>query len=313
MLGLAAAITLVVAGCSRGHVDSYQGYIEGRFVYVASPESGRLDHLSVARGQTIEAGHPLFELDKDPEAAEMRVVEHQLQTSEARLTDLQTGKRPAEVDVTRAQLEQAIAGKIQAGQILASDQAQYQAGGIPQTDVINAQATAESSAAKVRELEASLAVDALPARAQQVKAQQGQVAADRASVADALWKLQQKSIASPRRGLIFDTLYREGEWIAAGDPVVELLPPENVEIRFFVPEPVMGKLRVGQDIRVSCDGCSANIRATISFISPQNEYTPPVIYSNENRSKLVFMVIARPSVQQAADLHPGQPVEVTLP
>lgn len=312
-LGLATVVTLIVAGCSRGHVDSYQGYIEGRFVYVASPESGRLDHLSVTRGQTIEAGYALFELDKDPEVAEMRVAEHQLRTSQARMTDLQTGKRPAEVDVTRAQLAQAIAAKIQADQILASDQAQYHAGGIPQTDLINAQAAAESSAAKVRELEASLAVDALPARAQQIKAQQGQVAADRASLADALWKVQQKSIASPRRGLVFDTLYREGEWVAAGNPVIELLPPENMEIRFFVPEPVMSKLHAGQSIRVTCDGCCANIRATINFISPQNEYTPPVIYSNENRSKLVFMVIARPSVQEAADLHPGQPVDVTLP
>jgi HlyD family secretion protein len=312
-LGFAAAVALVVAGCSRGHVDGYQGYIEGRFVYLASPQGGRLDHLSVTRGETIEAGHPLFELDKDPEVAEMSAAEHQLRTTQARLGDLQTGKRPAEVDVTRAQLAQAIAAKIQADQILASDQAQYHAGGIPQTDLINAQASAESSAAKVRELEASLAVDALPARAQQIKAQQGQVAADRASLADALWKLQQKSLASPRRGLVFDTLYREGEWVAAGNPVVELLPPENMEIRFFVPEPVMGKLHVGENIRVTCDGCSANIRAAINFISPQNEYTPPVIYSNENRSKLVFMVIARPSVQEAADLHPGQPVEVTLP
>ncbi|HVC46263.1 MAG TPA: HlyD family efflux transporter periplasmic adaptor subunit [Terracidiphilus sp.] len=312
-VGLAAAVTLVVAGCSRGHVDRYQGYIEGRFVYVSSPESGRLDHLSVTRGQTIEAGHPLFELDKDPEVAEMSEAEHQLRTSEARLRDLRTGKRPAEVDVTRAQLTQAIAAKVQADQILAIDQAQYHAGGIPQTDVIHAQGTAESSAAKVRELEASLAVDALPARAEQIKAQQGQVAANRASLANALWKLQQKSIASSRRGLVFDTLYREGEWVPAGNPVVELLPPENMEIRFFVPEPVMGKLHIGQSIHVTCDGCSANIRATINFISPQNEYTPPVIYSNENRSKLVFMVIARPSAQEAADMHPGQPVEVTLP
>jgi HlyD family secretion protein len=311
--GLAAAATLLVAGCARAPVDSYQGYIEARFVYVASPGSGRLDHLSVTRGQTIEARHPLFTLDQNPEAAEMSAAEHQLRSSQARLRDLQTGKRPPEVNVTRAQLAQAMAANREAGQILASDQAQYHAGGIPQTDLIQAQATAESNAAKVQELQASLAVDALPARAQQIKAQQGQVAADRASLADAVWKLQQKSIASPRRGLVFDTLYREGEWVAAGNPVVELLPPENMEIRFFVPETVMGKLRVRQSIRMTCDGCSANLRATINFISPQNEYTPPVIYSNDNRSKLVFLVIASPSPQEAADLHPGQPVEVTLP
>lgn len=307
-----AVATVILAACLRKPLNSYQGYIEGRFVYVASSESGRLDHLSVARGDTINAGHPLFALDNEPEADEVRQAEHLLRTSESRLADLQRGKRPAEVDVTRAQLMQAQVEKKQADQILASDEAQYRAGGVPHTDLINAQAAVESGAAKVRELEAALAVDALPAREQQIKAQQNQAAADRASLADAEWKLRQKAIASPRRGLVVDTLYREGEWVAAGNPVVQLLPPENLEIRFFVPEPVMGQLRVGQIIRVACDGCSSIIGAAITFISPQSEYTPPIIYSNENRSKLVFMVIAKPSLQKAVDLHPGQPVEVTL-
>jgi HlyD family secretion protein len=214
--------------------------------------------------------------------------------------------------VTRAQLLQAQTAKKQADQILASDQAQYHAGGIPETELINAQAAADSSAAKVRELDASLAVDALPAREQQIKAQQNQVAADTAALANAKWKLDQKQITSPRQGLVFDTLYREGEWVAAGNPVVQLLPPENLEVRFFVPEPVMGKLRVGQPLHVGCDGCAGDTGATITFISPDNEYTPPVIYSNENRSKLVYMVIARPNDAKARTLHPGQPVEITL-
>jgi HlyD family secretion protein len=311
--GLAAAAALMVAGCSHQHVISYQGYIEGEFVYVASPVSGRLDHLSVARGEAVGAGEPLFAFDNEPEADEVRQTENLLRASQSRLADMQTGKRPAEIDVTRAQLVQALAVKEQADQLLASDEAQFHAGGVPRTDLINAQAAVESSAAKVQEVEASLAVDALPAREQQIKAQQDQVATDRASLAAAEWKLQQKTIASPRNGLVFDTLYRAGEWVVAGNPVVELLPPENLEIRFFVPESVMGKLRAGQSIHVVCDGCPANIGATITFISPQSEYTPPIIYSNENRSKLVFMVIARLSVQNAADLHPGQPVEITLP
>jgi HlyD family secretion protein len=89
---------------------------------------------------------------------------------------------------------------------------QYRAGAVPQSDLIDARAAAESSAAKVQELSASLAVDALPAREQQIKAQQGQVAADRAALADAEWKFEQKRIVSPQQGLVFDTLYRRGEW-----------------------------------------------------------------------------------------------------
>jgi HlyD family secretion protein len=313
LAGVAAATALaLIAGCAQKPANTFQGYIEGKYVYVASPQSGRLDQLDAARGQTVTSGQPLFALDAEPEASEERMAEQVLRSSESRLSDLETGKRPAEVDVTRAQMEQAIADKKQADRILASDEAQFKAGGIAQTELIDAQAVAETSAAKVRELEAELAVDALPAREQQIKAQQNQVAADRASLADAQWRLKQKQIASPRDGLVFDTLYRRGEWVAAGNPVVQILPPENLEVRFFVPETVVGKLRMGEKVRVGCDGCASAVTATISFVSPQSEYTPPEIYSNENRSKLVFMVIANPSPQDATKLHPGQPVEVTL-
>ena len=217
---IAATALVLMAGCAQKPTNTYQGYIEGKFVYVASPQSGRLDQVNVARGDTVTAGHPLFALDDEPEASEERTAEQVLRSSESRLSDLETGKRPAEVDVTRAQLAQAVADKKQADEILASDEAQFKAGGIAQTELINAQAAAETSAAKVRELEADLAVDALPAREQQIKAQRNQVAADRASLADAEWRLKQKQIASPRDGLVFDTLYRQGEWVAAGNPVV---------------------------------------------------------------------------------------------
>jgi HlyD family secretion protein len=310
--GLALAASLAAAGCSHQPANTYQGYIEGKFVYVASPQSGRLDHLGVARGETVAVGKPLFAFDQEPEASALRNAQRLLESSQSRLADLEAGKRPQEIDVTRAQLNQALAQQKQAGEILASDRKQYQAGGIAQTDLITAEEAADASAARVKELEADLAVDALPAREQQIKAQQNQVSADRASLAEAQWRFDQKSIASPRQGLVFDTLYREGEWVAAGNPVVQLLPPENTEIHFFVPETIVGRLKVGESVAVHCDGCSAQVPAAITFISPQCEYTPPVIYSNENRSKLVFMIIAKPPDEKATLLHPGQPVEVTV-
>lgn len=303
---------LGASGCSHPRTNVFQGYVEGRFVYVASPESGRLDRLAVARGETIAAGHPLFAFDPEPELSEEREAEKVLHSAESRLADLRLGKRPQEIAVTRAQLAQAQAEEKQADAILASDEAQFHAGGIPRTDLIDAQGAAETSAAKVRELEAQLDVDALPAREQQIRAQVNQVAANRAALADAAWRLQQKQIASPRQGLVFDTLYRQGEWVTAGSPVVQLLPPEDMEVRFFVPETFVGRLRPGERISAQCDGCPAIIPAAITYISPQSEYTPPVIYSNQNRAKLVFMVIAKPPAEKAMMLHPGQPVEVTL-
>ena len=100
--------------------------------------------------------------------------------------------------------------------------------------------------------------------------------------------------------------------MAAGSPVVRMLPPANVKVRFFVPQAVVGSLASGRPVAIQCDGCGAEIPAAISYISNEAEFTPPVIYSNETRSKLVFMVEARPSPDNATRLHPGQPVSVTL-
>lgn len=306
------ALLLFLAGCAQKPTNTYQGYVEGKFVYVASAQGGRLDRLSVVRGDTINVSHPLFALDHEPEASAETQAREFLRADESRLADLRTGKRPPEKDVIAAQLAQAKVEHQKAVDLLKSYESQYAAGGVPMTDLISARAAVDADAAVVHQYQSDLVVAALPGRDEQIKAQANQVATDRAELAQATWKLQQKEIASPRNGLVFDTLYREGEWVAAGNPIVQILPPENIEVRFFVPEPVVGKLKVGQRITVHCDGCATDVPAAISFISNQVEYTPPVIYSNENRAKLAFMVIAKPEPDKATALHPGQPLEVAL-
>jgi len=303
---------LALAACAKKSQKGYAGYVEGKFVYVASPQSGRLEQLAVQRGKVVEVSHPLFALDREPEAAALLQAQQILRSEQARLADIQTGKRPPELDVIRAQLAEALAEKQKSIDLLKSYESQYASGGVPLTDLITARAAVDSNSAIVRQYESNLAVAELPGRSQQLRAQSEVIAADRAAVAQAAWKLQQKQVASPRAGLVFDTLYREGEWVATGSPIVQLLPPENVEVRFFVPQTLVGNLKLDQQVTVHCDGCSSDIPAAITFISNQVEYTPPVIYSNENRSKLVFMVIAKPALAKASLLHPGQPVEVTL-
>jgi len=310
---LIAVLLCGLAGCSRRSDNSYQGYVEGKFVYVASPQSGRLDQLSVARGDTITVGKALFALDQEPEFSAELQARELLRSEEGRLEDLQTGKRPPEKEVIAAQLAQAKVEHQKAAEILKSDEAQYAAGGLPLTDLIAARAAVEANAALVRRYQSDLEVAELPGREAQIKAQTQVVAASRAALQQATWKLQQKKVAASRDGLIFDTLYREGEWVSAGRLIIQMLPPENIEIRFFVPEPVVGKLQVGQNISIHIDGRDDIVPASITFVSTKVEYTPPVIYSDENRAKLVFMIIARPAADQAATLHPGQPVKVMMP
>ncbi len=310
---LMAVLLCCLAGCSRQSNNSYQGYIEGKFVYIASAQSGRLDKLAVARGDTITVGKPLFTLDQEPEFSAQAQAQELLRSEEARLEDLQTGKRPPEKEVIAAQLAEAKVEHQKAAEILKSDEAQYTAGGLPLTDLIAARAAVDANAALVRRYQADLEVAELPGREAQLKAQTQVVAASRAALQLATWKLQQKKVAASRNGLIFDTLYREGEWVPAGKPIVQMLPPENIEVRFFVSEPVVGRLKIGENISIHIDGHDDKVPASITFISTKVEYTPPVIYSDENRAKLVFMIIAEPTREQAATLHPGQPIKVTIP
>jgi HlyD family secretion protein len=229
------------------------------------------------------------------------------------LADIKSGKRPQEQEVTRAQLAQAQAAASKAALQLSRDQLQFQAGGIAKQQLDDSRAAAETAAAQVRQWQSQLAVDRLPNREAQVRAQQAQVAAAQAVLEQADWKLAQKAVTATRSGLVFDTMYREGEWVAAGNPVLRMLPPENVKIRFFVPETVLGRLKVNQAVTLSCDGCQPNVAAHISYISTESEYNPPIIYSNQSRAKLVYMIEARPAPADAPKLHPGQPLEVRLP
>jgi HlyD family secretion protein len=304
---------LSLAACTPANDNNWQGYVEGEYVYVAASQGGRLDRLSVERGQQAALGAPLFMLESGDELAAQHQAQRQLKAAEAQLADIQSGKRPQEQEVTRAQLIQAQAASTKALLQLHRDEIQFQAGGIAKQQLDDSRAAAETAGAQVKQWQSQLTVDRLPSREAQVRAQQAQVAAAQAVLDQAEWKLGQKTVTATRAGLVFDTMYREGEWVAAGNPVLRMLPPENIKIRFFVPETTLGRFKINQAVTLSCDGCQANVAAHISYISTESEYNPPIIYSNQSRAKLVYMIEARPAAADALKLHPGQPVEVRLP
>ncbi|PND30339.1 secretion protein HlyD [Achromobacter pulmonis] len=311
-LPAAAALALLLAGCGKDEQPFFQGYAEGEYVYVASSEPGRLADLPVRRGQQVAAGAPLFALEAGRETAAREQASAQLAAASAQLADTATGKRPAEVDVTRAQLAQAEAASQRSAAQLRRDTEQLRIGGIARAQLDESRERARADAARVRELKAQLDVAALPGRDEQRAAQAADVEAARAALAQADWTLAQKRQAAPAAGLVFDTLYRVGEWVPAGSPVVSLLPPGNIKVRLYVPQSALGVLKLGQQLMVRCDGCGDPIPVRIDYISTQAEYTPPVIYSRESRSKLVYMIQARPAPEAAARLHPGQPLEAAL-
>jgi HlyD family secretion protein len=313
LLPMTLAAAAAVTACARTDTGTFQGYVEGEFVYIGSGVAGRLERLLVARGQRIEAGTPLFQLEANQEAAALRQADQTLGAAQAQLADLQTGRRREELEVIRAQFEQATATEKQSASQLARDEAQLEAGGISRMQLDASRAKHEVDAARVRELKGQLEVAELAARPDQIRAQSSQVAATRAVVDQTRWRLDQKQVVAAQAGAVVDTLFHEGEWVPAGSPVVRMLPPANVKVRFFVPQPSLARFPVGGKLTLRCDGCAREVMATVSYVSTEPEFTPPVIYSNETRAKLVFMIEARPAPEDAAILRPGQPVEVVAP
>jgi len=309
---LAGCVLAWLGACGAPQDEGFQGYAEGEYVAVGVPVAGRLERLAVQRGDRVQAGATLFVLESRNEQDALHEAQAQLAAAQAQLADLKTGRRAAEQAVIRAELAIAEANAGRAQTQLARDEAQFRAGGVAQAQLDDDRAALAAARARVVQVGAELAVARLAGRGEQIAAQAAQVEAARAVVEQAKWRIGQMSIAAISAGEVTDTLFRVGEWVPAGTPVVRILPPQNIVLRFFVPETVVGSLKLGRAVAVTCDGCGGEIAATLSHVSSRAEFTPPVIYSNETRSKLVFMVEARPAAGEATRLHPGQPVSVVL-
>jgi HlyD family secretion protein len=307
---LAFVVALAAVGCAKPEPDKVQGYVEGEYVYVASAHGGTLEALSVRRGEQVSAKYPLFALDAAPEKALRDEAERKVAQARATLADAKKGKRPPEIESLEAQLQQARAALVRSESVLVRvvDNARMGVGAADDLD--NARAARDQDRARVAQLEADLKTAKLGSRDDLVVAAEATVRMAEAALAKAEWDLAQKSQLSPQNALVFDTLYREGEWVAAGRPVVVLLPPTNIKVRAFVPEPRIGSVKLSDRAEVTVDGVAEPFVGRVSFISPRAEFTPPVIYSRESRSKLVFMVEVTFEPNVAAKLHPGQPVDV---
>jgi HlyD family secretion protein len=309
----ALVAALMLAACGPEAERPLQGYVEGEYVRVAAPFGGTLQQLAVQRGDDVAAGAPVFALESDNEAAARRQAGEQLRSAEARLENLKSGKRPTEVATVAEQVRQAIAARDLSAANLKRQQQLYASGFVSNAALDDARTQLQRDEAQVASLQASVATAKLPARVDEIRAAEADARAAREALAQADWRLAQRAVPAPAAGRVHDTYYVVGDWVPAGSPVASVLPPANVNVRFFVPETTLGRLQRGQAVTVACDGCAAPVAASIVFISDSAEFTPPVLYSRDNRAKLVYRVEARPAPADAAKLHPGQPVDVTLP
>ncbi len=287
------------------------GYVEGEYVLIAPVATAQITALSVRRGDRVEAGAPLAEMERRDAEIAVAQAEAALAEANSRRQNLSQGKREAEIAVIEATLASATAQATEAEKATSRIANLVERGVLPQSQLDDAVAERDVAQSRVVEARASLDVARLPARPHEIAAAEAAVKQAEANVAAAKWQRDQRSIAAPATGTVFEVLRRTGEIAGPQAPVISLLPDQAVLLRLYVPEAMVSQVAPGARLRVNCDGCTGEDTATVVYVSDAPEFTPPVIYSLENRQKLVYLVEARPD-PGSATLKPGQIVDVDL-
>ncbi len=309
---LVATALLALAGCGDNHGNEFPGYMEADLVLVGSEQGGRIETLSVQEGDSVEPGAAIFTLESREQEAQIAAAKARVAEAEARLADAkQQMQRPGEIEVLDASLAQAKAMQVQSALTLDRTQTLFDKRWVAQAQLDDAKAQHDRNVAAVAEAERRIDAAKLPNRSDLIDAAAASVEASRHALEQAEKNRAKRNVSAPASGTVEEVYFRPGEVVKEGQAVIALLPPDNLKVRFFVQEPVRASLQVGQAINVSCDGCKDGLSAKISFIAREAEFTPPVIFSREQRQKLVYLVEARPS-DATARLTAGQPVTVTL-
>ncbi|MBF6057033.1 HlyD family secretion protein [Thiomicrorhabdus heinhorstiae] len=309
-----ALLNLFSTSVAYAETDSspniYHGYVEADYSYIAAPASGWLKSVDVKEGDQVIAGQPLFFLDDDYQKAQVKAASEGVNQSEAQWKNLQSGARKEELDVLDAQLKEAKAQL----KLAAAEKQRWSAlvkkGTAAITQGDQAQESWEVAKAQVRLIESNIAVSKLAAREEEQKAAEAAVQQAKSQLSQAQWQLDQRSVYSQIQGRVEQRFHYPGEFVTAGSPVLSILPPKRLKVKFFVGEAELSDLHLGQQVEIKRDGQTQSLPAEIRFISDSASYTPPVIFSNAARQKLVFLVEAR---LKQGSLRPGQPVDVLIP
>jgi HlyD family secretion protein len=304
-------LALVLAACSNPNGGRMQGWIEGDFVFVGPDEMGRVETLNVREGDQVAAGAPLFSVDADLQQADVNTTTAQVLEARERLRRLEASQqRKEEIAVLEAQEKRAEAMQQLSTTEFDRQQQLATKGAGTQAALDTARANFNRDKAALEEVRRQIAVAHMSAREEDIAAARQTLAAAEARKSSAETRFARRKLVSPVSGAVQQIYYRPGEMVAAGRPVVSILPPGNIKVRFFVGEPQLATIALGDTVEVTCDGCANPISARVSFIARSAEYTPPVIYSLEERNKLVYMIEARTDTPEG--LRVGQPVSVAL-
>ena len=290
---------------------SFQGYVEGNFIYVAAEDSGRIDALSVEAGDQVAPGAELFGLESSTQTAQRNEAEARVKQADAQIDNLKAaGQRPEQIAVLEAQEQQARAQLTLTRGEFERQRELFSKGVATKAAFDQAQASFERDMAALAVAQRQIEAGRLAGRTADIAAAEAAQRAAQATLRQSETRLSKRKVAAAVQGRVQDVFFRPGEVVNAGQPVLSILPANNLRLRFYAPETALSQFRIGQIVSVSCDRCKPGQRAAISFISREAEYTPPVIFSQQERAKLGFRLEARPLDGLALPV--GLPIDVAL-
>jgi len=283
----------VLAACSGSEETGLHGYVEGDFIAIAPDTPGRIVQTHAGEGAAVTAGSPLFALDATTERAALAAAEARIDAAIARFDDAAAGGRTPEIEAARDQLDQARATSREAADALERTRALFEDGHVSQARLDQARAAADTARARVSEMRERLSLVQLPARENQLRALQAEIAAAEADREQAVEALARREVAAPADAIVHRQIRFTGEQAGPALPVYELLPDGAAHAVLFIPEPELGSYAVGDRMNVACDSCPPGLTVRLATIADEAEFTPPVIYSDNERARLVYRAEAR--------------------
>lgn len=312
MIGFLCALPLAAAlfSACAAPPPFATGYVEGEFTLVAPVATAQIREVRVARGDRVPAGTVLVEMERRDAEIALAEAEAVLAQARSHLADLREGKRPEEIRVIEAALTSAVAQANEARRQRERMTNLAARGVVTDAQRDDAITAAEVAEARVAEIEADLAVARLPARPEAIAEAEAAVDGARAARDRAEWNQDQRTLTLDAPVVVFDVIRTPGEIAGPSAPVLSVLGEGAVKLRLYIPETAFPAVGIGTLLELRCDGCTDGLKARVTYVADKAEFTPPVIYSLENRQKLVYLVEARPLEQ--GDLKPGQIVDVFL-
>jgi HlyD family secretion protein len=305
---LTGLVAMVVPGFGTAPEPVYTGYIEADYVYAAPASPGTIESIAVNEGDVVKKGDLLFTLSSTQQQALVRAAEARVTAARANWENLVTGGREEEIEVVRASLDKAEADLALAQSTAERSRKLFDVGSATQARVDQDQSALASAKAQVEQLKAQLAVAELPARgAEQIAAEANLLAAE-ADADKARSDLLDRTVYASADGQVETVYFDEGEMAAAGVPVLSLLPVDAMKVRFYVAEADRSAFTLGETLAVTCDGCPQGLQASLTQLASEPQFTAPIIYSRDERSRLVYL--AEATLDHAGGLLPGQPVTV---